>query len=139
MTPTILSLSVELEPVPRMFDGCDSIASFGLPGNPVSSMVTFEQVVRFALLKLAGHRQFERPVVEAVFQETFSKHTDRRHFLRGILEKVNGQLTVRTTGKQGSGILTSMVKANGLIDIPEETEQLKPGDMVKVQVLSKNF
>lgn len=124
---------------PFAFGKIQGVLAFGLPGNPVSSMVTFEQVVRFALLKLAGHRQFERPVVEAAFQETFSKHTDRRHFLRGILEKVNGQLTVRTTGKQGSGILTSMVKANGLIDIPEETEQLKPGDMVKVQVLSKNF
>lgn len=124
---------------PFAFGKIQGKLAFGLPGNPVSSMVTFEQVVRFALLKLAGHRQFERPVVEAAFQETFSKHTDRRHFLRGILEKVNGQLTVRTTGKQGSGILTSLVKANGLIDIPEETEHVKPGDMVKVQVLSKNF
>jgi len=124
---------------PFAFGKIQGKLAFGLPGNPVSSMVTFEQVVRFALLKLAGHRQFERPVVEALFQESFSKQTDRRHFLRGILEKIDGQLTVRTTGKQGSGILTSMVKANGLIDIPEETERLHPGDVVKVQVLSKNF
>ena len=124
---------------PFAFGRIQGVLAFGLPGNPVSSMVTFEQIVRYALLKFAGHRTFERPVVEAAFQESFSKQTDRRHFLRGILEKVNGQLTVRTTGKQGSGILTSMVKANGLIDIPEETEHLNPGDLVKVQVLSKNF
>ena len=80
-----------------------------------------------------------RPVVEAEFQEKFSKHPDRRHFLRGILEQKNGKLTVRTTGPQGSGILTSMVKANGLIDIPEEVEKINPGDTVRVQVLSKNF
>jgi len=124
---------------PFAYGKIQGVLAFGLPGNPVSAMVTFEQIVRFALLKLAGHRQFERPFVEAAFQESFSKQTDRRHFLRGVLEKVNGQLTVRTTGKQGSGILTSMVKANGLIDIPEETEKLQPGDMVKVQVLSKDF
>ncbi len=124
---------------PFAFGTIQGVLAFGLPGNPVSSMVTFEQIVRYALLKFAGHRQFERPTVEAAFQESFSKQTDRRHFLRGILERVNGQLTVRTTGKQGSGILTSMVKANGLIDIPEETEHLKPGDLVRVQVLSKNF
>jgi molybdopterin molybdotransferase len=56
--------------------------------------------------------------------------------LRGILSRQNGVLVVRTTGPQGSGILTSMVKANGLIDVPEEVERLNPGDLVNVQVLS---
>ena len=113
--------------------------AFGLPGNPVSSMVTFDQLVRLAILKMGGHRILRRPVVQAVFQEKFSKHPDRRHFLRGILAQENGLLTVRTTGGQGSGILTSMVKANGLIDVPEEVEKLNPGDVVNVQVLTRNF
>ena len=78
-------------------------------------------------------------MVQAVFQETFSKQKDRRHFLRGILRHENGVLTVKTTGGQGSGILTSMVKANGFIDVSEETESLKPGDLVNVQLLSRNF
>ncbi len=112
--------------------------AFGLPGNPVSSMVTFEQLVRLAVMKMGGHRRLVRRVVQAEFQEKFSKHPDRRHFLRGILEQKNGKLTVRTTGPQGSGILTSMVKANGLIDIPEEVEKIHPGDTVHVQVLSEN-
>jgi molybdopterin molybdotransferase len=74
--------------------------------------------------------------VQAVFQEKFSKKPDRRHFLRGILTREEGVFTVRTTGDQGSGILTSMVKANCLIDVPEEIERLNPGDQVTVQLLS---
>lgn len=121
---------------PLAFGRIQRTLAFGLPGNPVSSMVTFEQLVRPAILKMTGHRSYGRPVLQAVFQEKFTKRTDRRHFLRGILSRENGVLTVRTTGDQGSGILTSMVKANCLIDVPVETERLNPGDLVSVQVLS---
>ncbi len=122
---------------PLAFGKIQGKLAFGLPGNPVSSMVTFEQLVRLAIMKMGGHRHLERPTVEAVFKEKFSKHPDRRHFLRGILSHEDGQLTVKTTGPQGSGILTSMVKANGLIDIAEEIEKVNPGDTIKVQVLSR--
>lgn len=122
---------------PLAFGKIQGKLAFGLPGNPVSSMVTFEQLVRLAMMKMGGHRHLERPTVEAVFKEKFSKHPDRRHFLRGILVREDGQLTVKTTGPQGSGILTSMVKANGLIDVSEEIEKVNPGDTVKVQVLSQ--
>jgi molybdopterin molybdotransferase len=71
-----------------------------------------------------------------LFQEQFSKRTDRRHFLRGVLWTEDGVFKVRTTGDQGSGILTSMVKANCLIDIPVETAKVNPGDTVTVQLLS---
>jgi molybdopterin molybdotransferase len=124
---------------PVAFGKIQGKLAFGLPGNPVSSMVTFDQLVRPAILKMGGHANWERPVVKAVFQEKFSKQTDRRHFLRGVLAHENGVLVVRTTGKQGSGILTSMVKANGFIDVPEEVEALQPGDVVNVQLLSRNF
>lgn len=124
---------------PVAFGKIQGKLAFGLPGNPVSSMVTFDQLVRPAMLKMGGQQNWERPVVQAVFQETFSKQKDRRHFLRGILRHENGVLTVKTTGGQGSGILTSMVKANGFIDVSEETESLKPGDLVNVQLLSRNF
>ena len=124
---------------PVAFGKIQGKLAFGLPGNPVSSMVTFDQLVRPAMMKLGGHATWERPVVKAVFQEKFSKQTDRRHFLRGVLAYENGDLVVRTTGKQGSGILTSMVKANGFIDVPEEVEGLQPGDVVNVQLLSRNF
>ncbi|TKS61034.1 MAG: molybdopterin molybdenumtransferase MoeA [Nitrospira sp.] len=121
---------------PLAFGKIQGKLAFGLPGNPVSSMVTFEQLVRPAMLKMGGHRSYGRPVVDAVFQEKFSKRTDRRHFLRGILTREEGVFKVRTTGDQGSGILTSMVKANCLIDVPIEVERLNPGDQVIVQLLS---
>ncbi len=121
---------------PLAFGKIQGKLAFGLPGNPVSSMVTFEQLVRPAMLKMSGYRSYGRPVVDAVFQEKFSKRTDRRHFLRGILTREDGVFKVRTTGDQGSGILTSMVKANCLIDVPVEVERLNPGDQVTVQLLS---
>src|SRR5215472_6900936 len=121
---------------PLAFGKIQGKLAFGLPGNPVSSMVTFEQLVRPAMLKMSGHRSYGRPLVQAVFQEKFSKRTDRRHFLRGLLTREEGVFKVRTTGDQGSGILTSMVKANCLIDVPVEVERLNPGDLVTVQLLS---
>lgn len=121
---------------PLAFGKIQGKLAFGLPGNPVSSMVTFEQLVRPAMLKMSGHRSYGRPVVHAIFQEKFSKKPDRRHFLRGVLWRDGGTLKVRTTGDQGSGILTSMVKANCLIDVPVEVERMNPGDTVTVQLLS---
>jgi molybdopterin molybdotransferase len=124
---------------PVAFGKIGKTLAFGLPGNPVSSMITFEQLVRPAMLKMCGSTVLARPVVQAILQEKFSKRPERRHFLRGILWMEKGMLMVRTTGNQGSGILTSMVKANGLIDIPIEVEKLKPGDVVNVQVLGGGF
>ncbi len=124
---------------PVAFGKIQGKLAFGLPGNPVSSMVTFDQLVRPAMMKLGGHVVWERPTVKATFKEKFSKQTDRRHLLRGVLAYDGSDLVVRTTGKQGSGILTSMVKANGFIDVPEEVETLQPGDVVNVQLLSRNF
>ncbi len=121
---------------PLAFGKIQGKLAFGLPGNPVSSMVTFEQLVRPAMLKMSGHRSYGRPVVQAIFQGSFSKRPDRRHFLRGVLTREDGVFMVRTTGAQGSGMLTSMVKANCLIDIPVEVERVNLGDLVSVQLLS---
>jgi molybdopterin molybdotransferase len=121
---------------PLAFGKIQGKLAFGLPGNPVSSMITFEQLVRPALLKMCGLRTYGRPVVQAQIQEKFSKRNDRRHFLRGVLTREDGVFKVRTTGEQGSGILTSMVKANCLIDVSEDIERLNPGDWTDVQVLT---
>ncbi len=112
---------------------------FGLPGNPVSSMVSFEQFVRPTLLKMMGHRQIFRPLIEAILSEDIKKEPGRRHFIRGILSFEGGNYFVRTTGSQGSGILRSMVRANGLIIIPEDKELVRQGEKVKVQLLERNF
>jgi len=108
---------------------------FGLPGNPVSSMVSFEQFVRPALLKMMGYRNLFRRSVQAVLMENITKASDVRSFLRARVSFEKGQYRVSTTGEQGSGILKSMVRANGLIILPEKITRAKKGDTVTVQLL----
>ena len=112
---------------------------FGLPGNPVSSMVSFEQFVRPSLLKMMGHHQLFRPVIEAILKEEIRKKAGRRQFVRASVSLKENQYVVTTTGEQGSGILKSMVKANGLIMIPEDSEIVRAGEKVKVQLLDRNL
>jgi len=112
---------------------------FGLPGNPVSSMISFEQFVRPSLLKMMGCRHIFRPLVEAVLKEEIKKLAGRRYFVRGSVSFEKNQYVVTTTGEQGSGILRSMVRANGLIVIPEDQEMVRAGEKVKVQLLDRNL
>ncbi|MGO8987574.1 MAG: gephyrin-like molybdotransferase Glp [bacterium] len=112
---------------------------FGLPGNPVSSMISFEQFVRPSLLKMMGCRHIFRPLVEAILKEEIKKIVGRRYFVRGFVSLEKDQYVVTTTGEQGSGILRSMVKANGLIVIPEDREIARAGEKVKVQLLDNTL
>ena len=112
---------------------------FGLPGNPVSSMISFEQFVRPALLKMMGCRHIFRPLVEAVLREEIKKMAGKRYFIRGSISFENNQYVVTTTGEQGSGMLRSMVRANGLIVIPEDQEIVRAGEKVRVQLLDRSF
>jgi molybdopterin molybdotransferase len=112
---------------------------FGLPGNPVSSMISFEQFVRPSLLKMMGCRHIFRPLVEAVLKEEIKKMAGSRYFVRGSVSFENNQYMVTTTGEQGSGILRSMVRANGLIVIPEDQEIVRAGEKVRVQLLDRIF
>jgi molybdopterin molybdotransferase len=106
---------------------------FGLPGNPVASMLTFHLFVRPALWKLAGRYQiFGRPF-RATTLEALGKKTGRREFKRGILTYANDRWEVRTTGPQGSGILTSMTAANCFIVIEEERGDVAAGERVWVE------
>jgi len=107
---------------------------FGLPGNPVSAMVTFEQFVRPALLRMAGHRACFRPEVEAVLEEELCKSPGRLHFVRVVLRREGERWVARSTGSQSSGVLRSMTLANGLLLFPAEAERLVAGSRVRVQV-----
>lgn len=111
---------------------------FSLPGNPVSSMVTFEQFVRPTLLKMMGHRKIFRPVIEATLNEDIRKEIGKTHFIRAVVSSEKNGYSVATTGPQGSGILRSMVRANGLIVIPEDCEIVRAGEKVKVQLLNSS-
>ena len=108
---------------------------FGLPGNPVSSMVSFEQFVRPALLKMSGAREISRFYLPAIAKEDFEKKKGLRYFLRVILENKDGQLYASLTGPQGSGILKSMALANGIMELPEDMEVLRKGEKAKVTYL----
>ena len=106
---------------------------FGLPGNPVASMLTFLLFVRPALWKLAGRREIFPVQFAAVAAEPMRKKAGRREFKRGILAFGPRGWEVRTTGPQGSGILTSMVAANCLIILEEPRGDVKPGETVLVE------
>jgi molybdopterin molybdotransferase len=110
---------------------------FGLPGNPVSVMVTFYQFVRDALLVLQGQRAVAPlPTFKVPLGAPIRKVPGRTEFQRGILEgDAAGALSVRTTGDQGSGILSSMSRANCFIVLPAATGNVAAGELVDVQLL----
>ncbi len=110
---------------------------FGLPGNPVSSMVTFEQFVRPAILRASGRTHILRPFITATLQEDIHKRPGRRQFLRAIVSLEKGEYCVRSTGDQGSAVLMSLVKANALMILPEDGECIQSGEQISVQMLSE--
>jgi molybdopterin molybdotransferase len=108
---------------------------FGLPGNPVSAMVTFELFVRPALRKLAGFPTLFRPTVAATLAETLTKGAGRTHFVRVALARSGSGFHATSTGNQSSGVLRSMVLAQGLLVFPAEATELRAGSTVRVHVL----
>jgi len=122
----------------RFDDGAGPLV-FGLPGNPVSALVTFEQLVRPALLALAGHRALHRPRITATLGETLTKKAGRLHFVRVRLEREGHEVVARTTGNQSSGVLRSMTEAQGLLIFPAEATRLAEGEPAQVQVLDPDF
>jgi len=110
---------------------------FGLPGNPVSVMVTFYQFVRDALLRLSGLDPVPLiPTFKVPCISSLKKAPGRTEFQRGVLERdSHGTWSVRVTGEQGSGILRSMSEANCFIILPTDQGNVTPGTMVEVQVL----
>ncbi len=115
-----------------------SIPHLGLPGNPVSSMVTFEMFARPAIYKMMGKRSWEKPAVEAVLDQPVANRDGRRVFVRAIVEKRDGGYRAFLTGPQGSGVLTSMSRANGLVVIPEDRQEVAAGEVVRVLMLDWN-
>ena len=112
-----------------------NIPHLGLPGNPVSAMVTFELFARPAILKMMGKKNLAKPTIDAVIENRMVNSGGRRILARAIVEKRGGQYFARLTGPQGSGILTSMTLANGLVIVPEDKAEVKAGDVVQVMML----
>jgi molybdopterin molybdotransferase len=115
-----------------------TIPHLGLPGNSVSCMVSFELFVRPAMLKMIGKKHLAKPTVEAIMEDTVKNNEGRRIYDRAIIERRDGRYYARLTGPQGSGILTSMSLANGLVIIPEDRKEVKKGEVVQVLMLDWN-
>jgi molybdopterin molybdotransferase len=120
---------------PFAFGQIGSVPLLGLPGNPVSAMISFELFARAAILKMQGRKDCSRPVVHAVLTDEVKRKDDRRHYLRVRVQQAEDGYRAFLTGEQGSGILSSMVLANGVAIIPEDWKSAPAGSRVQVMML----
>ena len=111
------------------------VPHLGLPGNPVSAMVAFEQFARPAIHKMMGKSVVRKPRITAVLDEPIYNTDGRRVYARAIISKRNGAYHARLTGNQSSNLLTSMASANGLAVCPEDLPMKKAGEVVEVLML----
>lgn len=121
---------------PVAFGQVRGLPFMGLPGNPVSALVSFEVFARPAILKMAGRRQWEKPSVTVRLAEDL--HSDgRESYLRVMITRQGADYVARSTGNQGSAVLTSLVKANGLLVVPAGVTAVKAGDTLTAWWLSE--
>jgi molybdopterin molybdotransferase len=140
---TMLELGVEqvfwgvkFKPGKPLFFGVREDASvFGLPGNPVSAMVCFELFVRPALVKMMGREDRGRPRIQTYFDEDVKNSFGRMHAMRVSLEKTEKGWLARSVGAQGSGLVSSLTKADALALIGPESEGVRAGEPVEAIVL----
>ena len=111
------------------------VPHLGLPGNPVSALVAFEQFGRAAIFKMLGKTNYRKPTITAVLGEPIYNSDGRRVYARAMVTKRNGTYHARLTGHQSSNLLTSMARANGLAICPEELPSKDAGEVVDVQML----
>ncbi len=120
---------------PLAFGQIGGVPLLGMPGNPVSVMTSFELFARPAIFKMLGRTGGERFTFWARLMEGIRRKDNRRHYLRVQLRYEEGEYRAYTTGDQGSGILNSMVQANGLAIIPEDWSSVEAGTVVPVMLL----
>lgn len=121
---------------PTAFGLCGMQPVFSLPGNPVSSMIGFEELVRPALLKMMGHSNIIRPLIKAKVKKTFHNKTGKTRFLRVKVEKTSEGLLAETAGDQNTGILSTMIRANAIAVLPPEQAKVLAGEEVDIQLLN---
>ncbi len=119
---------------PLAFGHVRGVPFFGLPGNPVSALVGFEVFVRPALLKMAGRRRWEKLAIYAELLEPLESD-GRESYLRVIVERRGAGYVARPSGNQGSAVMSSLARANGLLVLPEGVTQGQPGERFAVWLL----
>lgn len=107
----------------------------GLPGNPVSTAVTFELFGRPLIRKMLGHTQLFKPQIDVIVEDGVSDRAMRRHYVRAHVRWQNGRFIAHTTGNQGSHIMTSLLNANAFVIVPEGGVVIQPGDTAKAMML----
>ena len=120
---------------PTAFGMKDGRPVFSLPGNPVSTMVTFEEFVRPALLKMQGHKQVIKPYAKAVLNETVEKKPGRLQFMRVHLCEQDDQLVASSSGNQHTAMVKTMLRANGIAVLPADRRRIDAGEKVAVHRL----
>jgi molybdopterin molybdotransferase len=121
------------------FVGEDATPIFTLPGNPVSSYVSFEVFVVPALRRMMGRLPYRRPLVRAITHQGISSAPGKRQFVRGRFEIDNMGAHVTPVGGHGSPLVGDLAEANALIVVPEDTTRVDPGSQVQVLVLDREF
>jgi molybdopterin molybdotransferase len=132
----VTTAKVAMKPgMPQILGRIGETPVIGLPGNPVSAFVSFEEFVRPAIRRLQGRRDVQRPTVHATASESMSSPPDKRSYLRVQLAREGAGWVARPTGSQGSHVITSIAQADGLAVIPEDVTEVAAGDEVRVQLL----
>jgi molybdopterin molybdotransferase len=117
---------------PLLFGTIAGVPLIGLPGNPVSTLVTFELFVRPALLKMQGRTDLERPHLRAITQDALTNPPHLEQYFRGVARHDGDRIVVRLTGDQGSHVLRSMADANCLIVVKQGTTTVAAGEPVDI-------
>lgn len=119
---------------PLVFASNASTLFFGLPGNPVSSLVCFDLYVVPSLHALSGHTRYRPLCVDAVSESVIPGKKGLRRFIRGRVSRSGMGLSVKPLDNQSSGALSSLAFSNGLIDLAEDAGEVRPGDVVRVLI-----
>jgi molybdopterin molybdotransferase len=119
---------------PLAFGDYHGVPYLGLPGNPVSAMVSFERFVRPAIRKMAGFSGLDRPEVSVVLKEEITSD-GRETYVRAVVRRTADGYEAVSTGSQGSNILTSLVKANALVIIPKGVRQVEAGTVLRALMI----
>ena len=133
----ILFTAIAQKPGKPMVGGAvGDVLFFGLPGNPVSVMVCFEVYVRPIIRKMLGFADIYRPTITGTFEKGYRKKPGRMEWVRVVIDRSGGRYVLSPSAAQGSGILSSMVRGEGLAEVPREVSVLGPDDPVTVHLFS---
>jgi molybdopterin molybdotransferase len=119
---------------PLAFGRYHGVPYLGLPGNPVSAMLSFERFARPAVRKMAGHTRLDRPEVTAMVQEEIVSD-GRESYIRAVVSRDGQQYTARLAGAQGSNIISSLVRANALLIVPEGVTHVAAGERLAAMMI----